>query len=194
MANERSKNREQPSAMQPQQQGRVMRRERGSSLSPLGMLTPFSMMRRFADEMDRMFEGFGIPGLDRLGSGLSIERFSPEVDIIERDGKVVIRADLPGMTNNDVNVEINDDVVIIEGERKSEHEENEGGVYRVERTHGRFRREIPLPEGAQADTANAVFRNGVLEVTIAAPEVSKNRRRLSIQTDESGQTPGKSAA
>src|SRR4051812_38956151 len=88
------------------------------------MFTPFSSMRRFADEMDRIFQGFGFPTME--GSRLwdmTATSFSPEIDVVERDGKLVLRADLPGLTKDDVTVEISEGSILIEGERKYEHEE-----------------------------------------------------------------------
>jgi len=187
MARERSKNREENQAIEPRRRGVLSRME------PWSALSPFSMMRRFADEMDRMFEGFGFPPMERLSPWASAERFSPEVDIFERDGKLVVRADLPGLTKDDVKVDITEDAILLEGERKFEHEEREEGVYRSERAYGRFRRQIPLPEGANTDTANATFKNGVLEVTMDAPQPSKSRRRIEIQGEETGQKPGQAA-
>jgi HSP20 family protein len=187
MARERSKNREESQAMEPRRRGQLARME------PWGFGGPFSMMRRFADEMDRMFEGFGFPGMERMGSMMGgMERFSPEVDIFERNGKLVISADLPGLTKDDVKVDITEDAVMLEGERKYEHEEREEGVYRSERSWGHFRRQIPLPEGVKTDTAQANFKNGVLEITMDAPQGAKNRRRIQIQGEEPGK-PGQAA-
>jgi HSP20 family protein len=90
----------------------------------------------------------------------------------------VVRADLPGLEKNDVKVDIADDVLTIQGERKQEHEEEHEGWYRSERSYGSFYRAVPLPEGTIADSAKANFKNGVLEVTLQAPpkEVSRGRR------------------
>src|SRR4030095_3006522 len=95
-------------------------------------------------------------------------RFSPQVDIFERNGKLVVRADLPGMTKDDITVEVTDDAVVMDGESRYEHEEKETGIYRSERSYGRFHREIPLPEGVKTENATATFKNGVLEVTLDA--------------------------
>jgi len=133
--------------------------------------SPFGMMRRLADEMDRLSEGFPMTR-GRL--------YSPEIDMVERDGKLVVRADLPGMTKDDVTVDITQNTVVIEGERKYEHESNESGIYRTERSYGRFRREIPLPEGVKTENATATFKDGVLEVSVDASQVMKNRRRIKI--------------
>src|SRR5436190_2049758 len=166
------KNREQSQAVQSRQTDETSRPEWGN------VFTPFSSMRRFADEMDRILQGFGFPTME--ASGLwdrTLNGFSPEIDIVERDGKLVLRADLPGMTKDDVNVDMSQDCVVIQGERKYEHEQNQQGFYRSERRYGRFRREIPLPAGAKTENATAHFKNGVLEVVLDAPATAENRQR-----------------
>jgi HSP20 family protein len=155
--------------------------------------TPFRMLERFADEMDRVFEDFGF---GRLGSRLSgrgfglpsgEEMWSPELEVFHRNSELVIRADLPGLTRDDVKVDIADNQVTIEGERQRQHEEEQEGVYRSERSYGKFYRVIPLPEGVMADQAKATFRNGVLEITMPAPpEQARRGRRLEISEGSSG--------
>lgn len=193
MARERSQNRDESqsqSVQRPQGGGQISRRNWMPASSPFGM------MRRFAEDMDRMFEDFAFPSLGQglFGRSIGMERFSPQIDIFERDGKLVLRADLPGMNKDDITVEITDDAVIIEGERKYEHEENQEGVYRSERSYGHFRREIPLPTGVKTDNATANFKNGVLEISIDAPQSTKNRRRVDIQSSDTTTKPGQSAA
>jgi HSP20 family protein len=184
MAHERSKNREENQAVEPRRQGQISRTE------PWPTFGPFSMMRRFSNEMDRMFdrmfEGFGFPTKERFSSWTTSETFSPTIDAFERDGKFVITADLPGLTKDDVKVDVTEDAVLLEGERKYQHEEREEGVYRSERGYGHFRRQIPLPEGVKSDTATANFKNGVLEITMEAPKLTKSRRRIQIQGEEPG--------
>lgn len=151
--------------------------------------SPFAFMRRFSEQMDRLFEDFGFgsltPGFGRdLMSGFSdVNRsvWSPQVEIFEREGQLVVRADLPGMTKDDVNVEVTGDAIAISGERKSEHEEKGEGFYRSERSYGSFYRSIPLPEGINADDANATFKDGVLEITMQAPQRQTRGRRLEIK-------------
>ena len=147
--------------------------------------SPFTFMRRFSEEMDRLFEdfGFGRGGLmPSLGRGFDQALWSPQVEMFEREGQLVVRADLPGMKKDDVNVEITGDAIIIQGERKSESEENREGYYHSERSYGSFYRSIPLPEGVNAEDANATFRNGVLEVTMQAPaRQERPRRRIDIR-------------
>lgn len=163
---------------------------RGSQAS-----TPFAFMRRFVEEMDHLFEDFGFaqgPGAPRIvGRGREMLRretglipgdWSPQVDVLQREGKLVVRADLPGMSRNDVQVEIKGDHLIIQGERKQKKEEGLEGGYYSECTYGRFYRAIPLPDDAHAEEASASFRDGVLEVTMPAPPREEFRtRRLEIR-------------
>ncbi|HEX2271022.1 MAG TPA: Hsp20/alpha crystallin family protein [Pyrinomonadaceae bacterium] len=163
--------------------------QRNQGWPSLMTASPFAFMRRFSEEMDRLFEDFGFgsltPGFGRdLMSGFSdVNRsvWSPQVEIFEREGQLVVRADLPGMTKDDVNVEVTDDAIAISGERKSEHEEKGEGFYRSERSYGSFYRSIPLPEGINADDANATFKDGVLEITMQAPQRQMRGRRLEIK-------------
>ena len=130
---------------------------------------PFSFMRRFQEEMDRrMGRFFGGEGRSAAGA------WNPAVEVAERNGQLQVHAELPGLKPEDVKVEVTHDALIIEGERKYEHEGHEGGVYRTERHYGKFYREIPLPEGAHAADAKAQFRDGVLEVTLPVPEQKRN--------------------
>ena len=167
---------------------------------PLG--TPFTFMRRFSEEMDRLFEDFGFgrgllaPGfersLDRLGT-LAGGAWAPQVEVFERDNELIIRADLPGMTKDDINVDIDDNSLVLRGERKSEREEDKEGYYRSERSYGSFYRRIPLPTGVDPEEATADFRNGVLEISMPAPETTR-RRTLEIGGEsETPRTKSKAA-
>jgi HSP20 family protein len=148
--------------------------------------SPFAFMRRFSEEMDRLFEDFGFGrgwvapefehGLDQLGA-LAGASWAPQVEVLQRDNELMIRADLPGMTKDDVKVDIANNAVVIRGERKSQREENEKGYYRSERSYGSFYRRIPLPSGVNADEANADFRNGVLEITMPATHTAEEKQR-----------------
>lgn len=151
---------------------------------------PFRMLERMADEMDRLFEDFGVGRswlTPRFGRGWlrprrsELEEWTPDIEMFSRNNELVVRADLPGLTKDDVKVDITDDRLTIQGERKREHEEEKGGVYRCERSYGSFYREIPLPEGAITEQAKATFKDGVLEVTMPAPpEHVRRGRRLEI--------------
>jgi len=141
---------------------------------------PFSWMQRFHEEMDRSFARFFGKESDS-DSGV----WYPAVDVSTRDGKLQVHAELPGLKPEDVKVEVTDDALIIQGERKYEHEDNKGGVYRSERRYGQFYREIPIPEGAKLEEAKAQFKDGVLEVVLPVPEQKSNRRPIPIESGES---------
>ena len=131
---------------------------------------PFSLMRRLSDEMDRAFG-------TSVGLGREIGSWWPAVEVRERDKNLVISADLPGLTKDDVKVEVTDEGLIIRGERKREREENKGGWHRSERSYGEFYRTIPLPEGVNPEKAQAQFKDGVLEVKVPLPESPKPKSR-----------------
>jgi HSP20 family protein len=158
------------------------------SMEPFDMLkmSPFALMRRITEDMDHYFAHLrmreGGQDMAAAGSGL----FTPPVEVLERDGTLTVRADLPGLTKDDVRVEITEDTLTIEGERRSEHEERQGEVFRSERSYGMFRRQIPLPEGVNTDQAKANFKDGVLEVTMPAPQRQARGRQIEIQGGASG--------
>src|SRR5207245_1908644 len=106
--------------------------------------------------------------------------WSPPVEVFEREGNLVVHAELPGLNKDDVKVEITDDGIVIQGERKHEHEENREGFYRSERSYGSFYRFIPLGEEVKAEEARANFNNGILEVTIPMPTAQQRRRQIPI--------------
>ncbi|HWB95185.1 MAG TPA: Hsp20/alpha crystallin family protein, partial [Bryobacteraceae bacterium] len=137
-------------------------------------MNPFSVMRRMTEELDHAFG-------ESNGREQREKTWMPAVEVMEREGNVVVRAELPGLKPEDVKLEITDDALIIEGERKDEREENKGGVHVTERRYGRFYRAIPLPDGAKTDDARANFENGVLEVTVPAEEPKSKRREIPIQ-------------
>jgi HSP20 family protein len=141
---------------------------------------PFSMMRRMHEEMDRVFSDVlgGRPSGSELGGGLAA--WAPAVEVSERENQLNVCAELPGLKPEDVKVEVTDDAVIIEGERKQEHEEKDRGGWRSERRYGRFYRTIPLPEGANTEQARADFRNGELHVTVPVERPQSRRRQIPI--------------
>jgi HSP20 family protein len=136
----------------------------------VGTATPFTFMRRFGEEMDRLFGDFGFGALGNA-------TWAPQVEVFERNNQLVVRADLPGMTKDNVDVDVTDDALVIRGERNSEREEEDEGYYRSERSYGSFYRRIPLPESVNAEQAKADFRNGVLEITMPASQGAEQKRR-----------------
>lgn len=136
---------------------------------------PFGVMRRLSDEMDRFFQGFGLPrafGAPREGPWL------PALESFTRDGTFVVRAELPGLTEKDVSVEIAGDVLTIKGERTHESDVTKDGTYTSERAYGRFMRSVGLPDGAVPSDTKASFKSGVLEITmpVTAPKTPEARK------------------
>jgi len=130
----------------------------------------------FTREVDRLFDAF-FGQTDR-----EARRWVPPMDLVEADDHFVLKADLPGLSEEDVSIEIQDDTLTISGERKTEHEQRERGWYRIERSFGSFSRSLSLPEGVDADAVSAEFDRGVLEIRIPKPEERKPRR-IAIKGD-----------
>jgi len=146
----------------------------------------FTVMRRMADDMDRLFENFGLGRAFGLGAPGGLWRgaqaedqaaWLPEVETFRRGDKLVVRADLPGLKKDDVKAEIDNGMLTISGHRSSEREENRDEFYRSERSYGSFYRAIPLPEGIESDNCEATFKDGVLEITLPAPKLEERRAR-----------------
>jgi HSP20 family protein len=117
--------------------------------------------------MNRLFNSlFDTPTVQNAGT----RRWLPATDLVESDTHYVLRADLPGVSEADINVELDHNVLTISGERKSEHEDRKPGYYRVERTSGSFRRSVRLPEGVDGEAITATFERGVLEVSVPKPQ------------------------
>jgi len=114
--------------------------------------------------------------------------WSPHIEVFERNGKLVVQADLPGIKRDDVNVRIEQDALIIQGQRQQQQTTNQRGYYRSERSYGSFYRTIPLPEGTDTESATASFRDGVLEIELDAPREQQRGRTLEIR--EGGSTSG----
>lgn len=123
-------------------------------------------------EFNRMFDGF-FGGRQTNGAA---RRWIPAMDLSETEDHLVLKADLPGMTEDDVEIEVKDGVLTVSGERKSDNEERSEGYYRVERAFGRFSRSLTLPTGIDAGQIGADFENGVLEVKIPKPAERKPQR------------------
>ena len=172
----------------------LSRSERGHDIRrwerPGGYVSPFEFFDRVTDEMDRAF--------DRLWRDVGVSRrpwtskffsprqerglWSPRVESFQKGDQLTVRAELPGLKKEDVELELTDDALTIRGERHHEREEEKEGVFQSEREYGEFYRTIPLPEGVITESAKASFRNGVLEVTMQAPPSTTSRgRRLEIK-------------
>lgn len=140
------------------------------TLRSRGGLRPWRAPWGLEEEFSRFFEDFG------NGQGFIEEGFTPAIDIRETDDAYIVEADVPGMKKEDVHIEVNDDVLTIKGERKSEHEEKRKDYHRIERQSGSFRRTITIPGGFKYDAVDAKFEDGVLRVTLPKHEDAKPRR------------------
>jgi len=159
-------------------------------------LSPFNFVGRVMEEMDRLAEdfGFGRGLLATVDLNLPRPAWAPQVEMFERNGELLLRADLPGLNKDEVKVELADGALTIEGERRGEHEEEGEEFYRSERSYGRFYRRIPLPEGVRTDNAEATFNNGVLEVTMPATKrESRAARKLEIRNEAAPKSKAKAA-
>jgi len=140
-------------------------------------------------EMNRLFSTFFDTPTTRAGNGSSpaaTRRWIPAMDLVETGEHFVLKADLPGVSENDVNIEVENDVLTVSGERKTEHEEKHEGYYRLERATGAFSRSLTLPEGIDPESVTATFGNGVLEVRVPKPAEAKPRR---VQIDVGSAQP-----
>ena len=143
-------------------------------------VNPFALMRRFTEDMDRMFAG-------NIGRSLvEPEVWLPAVEVKQLEGKFLITAELPGLKKEEVKVKVTEEALVLEGERKLEKEEERKGYFHSERSYGRFYREIPLPEGALVEKVTAEFVNGVLEVSVPVAEVKPKLREVPV--NEGGKT------
>jgi HSP20 family protein len=122
-------------------------------------------------EVNRVFDAFF-----GNGSDTRTRRWVPAMDLVETDEHLVLRADLPGLRRDDVQIEIKDGALTVSGERKAEQEDKAEGYYRVERSFGTFSRSMTLPEGVDADAVQADFTDGVLEIRIPKPAERKPHR------------------
>ena len=133
---------------------------------------PFGLLRQMTSELDRVFDEPFWRSLRRpfqpVASGARMT-WLPEIDVFEKDNRLVTKVDLPGMKKEDVNVEVTDGHLAISGQRKSEVEEKNDAFYRCEREYGSFYRAVPLPDGVKVEDVKATFSDGVLEVSMPLP-------------------------
>jgi HSP20 family protein len=123
-------------------------------------------------DVNRLFDTF----FGARPANEAARRWAPAMDLVETDDHLVLRADLPGLDKDDVEIEVKDDVLTVSGERKAEHEERQDGFHRIERAYGGFARSLTLPKGIDPDQVQAEFNKGVLEVRIPKPAERKPHR------------------
>jgi HSP20 family protein len=139
------------------------------------MRSPFRDFTRMEREMEDMFGRFfrDWPGAGRTTEALG---WAPDVDVIDKPDAILVRADLPGLEQKDVDVAIQDNILTVRGERKEERVEKEEGYYLCERRAGAFSRSFSLPPGVEPDKIKATFKNGVLEVQIPKGKEAKGKK------------------
>jgi len=161
------------------------------------------------EDMDRLFDNFGLGSvfgapsifggsreslMPSFGSISEAQAWTPQIEVAERDGKLVVKADLPGMTSDDVRIEVLDDALLIEGERSQERREDRGDRHYTERSYGTFTRTVPLPPGVQPEDCEASFEDGVLHIELKLPQRSRGRSVEIKSRSASGGTQGASSA
>ncbi len=162
--------------------------------------TPWELMRRMSEELDQLVETLGAtrtgmeprsfsgPAASTAARGLAdvdvtgTAPWVPQIDVIRRSHELVVRADLPGIKPDELEVSVDDGLLTIRGERQEEvQREEREGLVRSERRYGAFYRAIPLPEGADENGIAATFRNGVLEITVPL-SAEERGRRIAVQS------------
>jgi HSP20 family protein len=140
-------------------------------------------------EMNRMFDEM-LGGLTRGRSGrqqgVQATEWAPSVDVFEKEGNLVIRAELPGVKQEDVDISVQDRVLTISGQRKEEQEQEQDGYYVRERRQGTFRRSVMLPQGVDESNIRARYEDGVLEVTVEGAAAVREPRRIQIEGSDGG--------
>ena len=136
---------------------------------------PARELTSLQQEMNRLFASFFDTPTAGNG-GTYARRWIPAMDLVETEEEYVLTADLPGLSQEDINLEFEDNVLTLSGERKAEHSERKEGYYRLERASGSFSRSLTLPEGVDAEAVKATFEKGVLEVRIPKPEQRKPKK------------------
>ena len=135
--------------------------------------SPFSLMRRMTEEMDRTCARFFPAAPEK-------EFWAPALEVTEKQGNFIATLELPGLKKEEVKVEVTEEGLVITGERKLVKEEKEEEYFRSERTYGSFYRMIPLPKGAKVENVKAELTNGVLTVTVPVPETKVNVKQVPI--------------
>jgi HSP20 family protein len=138
----------------------------------IALFEPGAFMRRILRDFERMYER-PIPFFGNVPRNPAEFPWVPELEVLQRNGTLTVRLDLPGVKPEEVTVTVTEGVLTIEGERKTEKEEKKNEWQTTERTYGRFLRTVPLPEGVDAKAAKAMLANGVLEVAVPLPAVAR---------------------
>ncbi|MES2462432.1 MAG: Hsp20/alpha crystallin family protein [Armatimonadota bacterium] len=150
-------------------------------MSSVVRFDPFRELDRLQNEVNRLFEGYnGSPSETRAASSApapySGRMWSPSVDVAENENEIVLHAELPGLKQEDIDIELTGDTLTLRGERKFENQDSRENFVRVERSYGRFQRSFTLGIPVQGDKVTAAYRDGVLEVHLPKSEETKPRK------------------
>jgi HSP20 family protein len=149
---------------------------------PLGPVTylEHEMERMFRDFFGRPFPGMGLPRWFHAAEGFGIEK--PAIEVYEEKDDVVVKAELPGLKREDLELNISDNLLTLKGDKKKEEEVKEKGYYYSERSYGSFTRTVEIPKEVQAEKAKAVFKDGVLEIRLPKTEEAKRKEtRIKVE-------------
>src|SRR3954453_15580110 len=136
---------------------------------------PVRELSSLQNDMNRLFNTF-FDTTPSGNGGTPPRRWIPAMDLVETEDHFVLKADLPGLSEDDVHIDVEDNILTVSGERKAEHEDKREGYVRVERSYGSFRRSLTLPEGVEPAAVSASFERGVLGGPLPKPEERKPRR------------------
>jgi len=145
---------------------------------PIVRWDPFNDMVQFRDEVGRWFDA-----LDKKKKGQKTAVWAPDVDIKETDSEIRIKADLPGMKKEDIDISVDEDQLVIKGERREEKEEKDKDYVRVERNYGSFYRSFNIGVPVKSDQVKASYKEGVLELVLPKAE-AKKPKKIKIETSK----------
>jgi HSP20 family protein len=154
----------------------------------LALRTPFGTLSRLEQDMERMFNEFRRRPLlsfwepDRWWPGRTLGLQMPAVDVYEEKDDVVVKAEIPGLSKEEIEVTLTDSTLTIQGERKKEEETKEKNYYCSERSSGSFARRLELPADVKADQAKASFKDGILEIRLPKTEEAK-KKAVKVKVD-----------
>jgi HSP20 family protein len=162
---------------------------------------PARELDAFQSDMNRLFDGF-FGRREGTSADAASRRWIPPMDLVETEDNLVLRADLPGVDQDDIEIEVKDGVLTVAGERRAQHETQREGFHRVERSFGRFSRSLELPKGVDPESVSAHFYRGVLEVRMPKPaarkptriEVRSGEEKPVIEAEEQGSSEDRELA
>jgi HSP20 family protein len=150
---------------------------------------PVAELNTIQNEMNRLFNTFFDPCAASGRANATTRRWLPPMDLVETPDHYVLRADLPGLSDEDVNIRLEDNVLTISGERNAEHVDQQEGYYRLERAFGTFARSLTLPDGVDPDGVEAHFDRGVLQIRVPKPEQKKPKTvQITLGTNPDAKT------